>query len=47
LQTRLLATGASFGAVILAGVGLGSPLAALGIALFALLILSGLVTSNA
>jgi len=47
LQTRLLATGASFGAVILAGVGLGSPLAALGVALFALLILSGLVTSNA
>ena len=47
LQTRLLATGASFGAVILAGVGLGSPLAALGVALFALLILSGLVTQNA
>jgi hypothetical protein len=47
LQTRLLATGASFGAVILAGVGLGSPLAALGVAIFALLILSGLVTQNA
>ncbi len=47
LQTRLLATGLSFGAVILAGVGLGSPLAALGVALFALLILSGLVTQNA
>jgi hypothetical protein len=47
LQTRLLATGASFGAVILAGVGLASPLAALGVALFALLILSGLVSTNA
>lgn len=47
LQTRLLATGGSFGAVILAGVGLGSPLAALGVAIFALMILSGLVSSNA
>jgi hypothetical protein len=47
LQTRLLATGASFGAVILAGVGLGSPLAALGVAIFALMILSGLISTNA
>jgi hypothetical protein len=47
LQTRLLATGASFGAVILAGVGLGSPFAAMGVALFALLILSGVVSQNA
>jgi hypothetical protein len=47
LQTRLLATGASFGAVILAGVGLGSPLAALGVAVFALMILSGLISTNA
>jgi hypothetical protein len=47
LQTRLLATGASFGAVILAGVGLESPLAAFGVAIFALLILSGIVTQNA
>jgi len=46
LQTRLLATGASFGAVILAGVGLGSPFVALAVALFALLILSGLVSNN-
>jgi hypothetical protein len=46
LQTRLLATGASFGAVIVAGLGLGL-LPAVGVALFAALILSGLVEQNA
>ncbi|MEO8611811.1 MAG: hypothetical protein ABI690_28185 [Chloroflexota bacterium] len=47
LQTRLLATGLSFGAVILAAQALHSPFAALAVAVFALLILSGLVTQNA
>ncbi len=47
LQTRLLATILSFGAVILAGMGLGAPLAAFGVAVFALLILGGMVAANA
>jgi hypothetical protein len=46
LQARLLATSLSFGAVILAGLGLGL-LPALGVACLALLILSGLVEQNA
>jgi hypothetical protein len=47
LQVRLLAIGLSFGAVILVGVGLESPLAAFGVAIFAILVLTGLVASNA
>ncbi len=47
LQTRLLATGLSFGAVILAGTQLQNPLAALGAAALAVLILSGMVGTNA
>lgn len=47
IQTRLLATGLSFGVVILAGTQLHSPLAALGAALLAVLIMSGMVGTNA
>jgi hypothetical protein len=47
LQTRLLATGLSFGAVILAAMALQSPLAGLGAAFLAVLIMSGLVGTNA
>ncbi len=47
LQTRLLATGSSFGAAILAGVGLGTPLAGLAVALVAALILAGIVAGEA
>jgi len=47
LQTRLLATGGSFGAAILAGVGLGTPLAGLAVALVAAMILAGIVAGEA
>ena len=47
LQTRLLATSLSFGAIIVGWTTTHSPLAALGIALGAILILSGMVTTNA
>lgn len=47
LQTRLLATGLSFGAVILAGTQLQTPFAALGAAALAILVLSGMVGTNA
>jgi len=47
LQTRLLATGLSFGVVILAGTQLHTPLAALGAALLAVLVMSGMVGTNA
>ncbi len=47
LQTRLLATGASFGAVILAGTQLQSPVAGLIVAGIALLLMSGIVGTNA
>lgn len=47
IQTRLLATGLSFGVVILAGTQLHSPLAALGAALVAVLLMSGMVGTNA
>jgi hypothetical protein len=47
IQTRLLATGLSFGVVILAGTQLHSPIAALGVALLAVLIMSGMVGTNA
>jgi hypothetical protein len=47
LQTRLLATGLSFGAVILAGTQLGTPIAGLAVAALAVLLMSGLVGTNA
>jgi hypothetical protein len=47
LQMRLLATGAAFGAVILAGVGLGTPLAAMGAAFLAALVMAGMVAQDA
>ncbi len=47
IQTRLLATGLSFGVVILAGTQLQTPLAALGAALVAVLLMSGMVGTNA
>jgi hypothetical protein len=47
LQTRLLATGGSFGAAIVAGVGLGTPLAGLAVALVAALIMAGMVAGEA
>ena len=47
LQTRLLATGLSFGAVIVAGTALQSPIAGLGVAALAVLLLSGMVGTNA
>ncbi|MEP7293948.1 MAG: hypothetical protein ABI835_19330, partial [Chloroflexota bacterium] len=47
LQTRLLATGLSFGAVILAGTQLQAPIAALGVAGLAILLMSGMVGTNA
>jgi hypothetical protein len=46
LQTRLLATGLSFGAVILAGTQLQTPLAALGVASVAILLMSGMIGTN-
>ncbi len=47
LQTQILATGASFGAVILAGLGLGTPAAALGVAVVAILLMAGMVATEA
>ncbi|MEO8395169.1 MAG: hypothetical protein ABI700_19385, partial [Chloroflexota bacterium] len=47
LQTRLLATGLSFGAVILAGTQLHTPIAGLAVAGVAVLLMSGLVGQNA
>lgn len=47
LQTRLLATGLSFGVVILAGTQLQAPLAALGVAGVAILLMSGMIGTNA
>ncbi len=47
LQTRLLATGLSFGAVILAGTQLHTPIAALVVAGVAVLLMSGMVGTNA
>lgn len=47
LQTRLLATGASFGAVILAGTQLQNPVAGLIVAGIAVMLLSGIVGTNA
>lgn len=47
LQTRLLATGGSFGAAILAGVGLGTPLAGLAVGLVAAMIMAGIVAGEA
>jgi hypothetical protein len=47
LQTRLLATGASFGLAILATILLGSPYAGLGVIFLAILILSGMLVQNA
>ena len=46
-QTRLLATGLSFGAVILAGTQLHTPYAGLAVAGFAVLLMSGMVGQNA
>lgn len=46
LQTRLLATGASFGLSMLAGVVLGSPYAGLGVILLALLVLGGMLAQD-
>jgi hypothetical protein len=46
LQTRLLATAISFGAVMVVGVNV-SPIFALGIAVFAILTLMGMVSQNA
>lgn len=47
LQMRLLATTLSFGALIIGWTSLHSPLAVFGIALMAIIILSGLVATNA
>ena len=47
LQTRLLATAASFGLAVLAGMALGTPYAAFGVVLLAMLILSGMLAQNA
>lgn len=47
LQTRLLSTGLSFGAVILAGTQLQTPFAALAVAGVAILIMSGMIGTNA
>ncbi len=47
LQTRLLATGLSFGAVIIAGTQLHTPIAGLAVAGVAVLLMSGLVGQNA
>jgi hypothetical protein len=47
LQTRLLATGLSFGAVIIAGTQLQTPIAGLAVAGIAVLLMSGLVGQNA
>lgn len=47
LQTRILTTAASFGAVIVAGAGLETPLAALGVAGMAVMILSTMVAGSA
>lgn len=47
LQTRLLATGLSFGLVILAGTQLGTPIAGLAVAALAVLLMSGMVGTNA
>ncbi|MFN8449253.1 MAG: hypothetical protein U0521_11880 [Anaerolineae bacterium] len=46
LQTRLLATGASFGAVIIAGTQFQNPIAGLAVAAVAVLLLSGIVGTN-
>jgi hypothetical protein len=47
LQTRLLATGLSFGAVILAAMALQTPIAGLAVAFLAVLVMSGMVGTNA
>ena len=46
LQTRLLATGLSFGAIILAGTQLHTPIAGLAVAGVAVLLMSGMVGTN-
>lgn len=47
LQTRILTTCASFGAVMFAGVNFHSPTAAFVVAIIAILIISGIVSTNA
>jgi len=47
LQTRLLATGGSFGAAIIAGAALGTPFAGLAVAFVAAMIMAGIVAGEA